>query len=120
MCPTDKAITIAPTAASHREIAVSGGGRDSIPPLCAADGPFASEVSRLTKGADSGRQRNKQVVADRTHNGGFIESQTGKAYCWRALVGTLKPHCSWGPNGVSVWVWQGRRELAGGHAVARR
>jgi hypothetical protein len=56
----------------------------------------------------------------------FIESQTGTpelVYCRRALVDTLKPHCCWGPNGVSVWVWQGGasrigRELAGGQPLS--
>jgi hypothetical protein len=38
--------------------------------------------------------------------------QTGTpelVYCRRALVDTLKPHCCWRPNGVSVWVLAGWR-----------
>src|ERR1700686_4728704 len=52
--------------------------------------------------------------------------QTGTpelVYRRRALVDTLKLHCCWGPNGVSVWVWQGGaprigRELAGGQPLS--
>src|ERR1700741_3921443 len=43
MYPTDNAVTIAPTAASNREIAISEGS-DSIPSIGAADGLFASRV----------------------------------------------------------------------------
>jgi hypothetical protein len=44
-------------------------------------------------------------------------------YCRRALVDTLKPHRCWGPNGVSVWLWQGgasrtERKLAGGQPLS--
>jgi hypothetical protein len=41
----------------------------------------------------------------------------------RKRTPTLKPHCCWGPNGVSVWVWQDGaprigRELAGGQPLS--
>src|ERR1700721_652961 len=44
---------------------------------------------------------------------GFIEATPELVYCRRALVDTFKPHCCWGPNGVSVWMWQGRASRIG-------
>src|SRR3984957_933440 len=75
MYPTDEAVTIAPTAASHRKIAVAE-GPDSIPSICAVDGLFASHVSgrvrlrwALHEPAVSPRQKHPALISSSLHLG---------------------------------------------------
>src|SRR5882672_373903 len=90
--------------------ALSLQGQASSPPAKPAP---AGSIGRATCGVAVGQIDSKMP-------------QTGTpelVYCRRALVDTLKPHCCWGPNGVSVWVWQGGasrigRELAGGQPLS--
>src|ERR1700722_1532322 len=87
MYPIDKAVTIAPTAASHRKIAVAE-GPDSILSICAADGLFASQV----QGSDARHHFvyacvncNTQRSRESTYIAGASPSLTDTRRQWRVL-----------------------------------